>query len=281
MRAVQAVFAEENVRKELSRRAVELAIQGDWVAAAGLNREIIEQYPENIESHNRLGKALMEMGARDEAAQAFRSALALSPYNGIARKNIERLAAMGSTDGPGRPQTGSRRGNGGRRTVVTEEIGKSVVVPLLNLPGPKAISRLSAGDIVELAASGRAVKATAENGSPIGQVEPRVGARLARLMAGGNRYEAAIKNLDGNGVALLIRETYHHPSQMGVVSFPARLGGGGGASAGDDDEAVSVGARTTAPKDWSDDDAEPGDDEAPPHVMRRIINSSGDPNEGF
>ena len=63
----------------------------------------------------------------------------------------------------------------------------------------------------------------------LGQVEPRVGTRLAKLMKGGNRYEAAITVLDREEVRILIREVYAHPDNFDKVSFPgssaARPGG--------------------------------------------------------
>ncbi|MCX5998662.1 MAG: hypothetical protein NTU41_03485, partial [Chloroflexi bacterium] len=47
---------------------------------------------------------------------------------------------------------------------------------------------------------------------------------LTKLIAGGNRYIAAIsrlgENLQENEVKILIREVYQHPSQAGRLSFP-------------------------------------------------------------
>jgi hypothetical protein len=51
-------------------------------------------------------------------------------------------------------------------------------------------------------------------------VEPRVGARLAKLMRGGNRYEAAITVLDKDEVRIIMREVFAHPDNFGKVSFP-------------------------------------------------------------
>ena len=58
----------------------------------------------------------------------------------------------------------------------------------------------------------------------IGQVEPRVGARLGKLMKGGNRYEAAITVVSGDEVRIIIRETFAHPDNFGKVSLPRQLG---------------------------------------------------------
>ncbi len=56
----------------------------------------------------------------------------------------------------------------------------------------------------------------------IGSVEPRIAARLTKLMAGGNRYEAAITTIHegGGDVMIMIREVFTHPNNFGKVSFP-------------------------------------------------------------
>jgi hypothetical protein len=61
--------------------------------------------------------------------------------------------------------------------------------------------------------------------SEIGQVEPRVGARLAKLMKGGNRYDAAITTVNGEEVRIIIREVFAHPDNFGKVSFPGAATG--------------------------------------------------------
>ena len=64
------------------------------------------------------------------------------------------------------------------------------------------------------------VKAIRVNGERIGQVEPKLGARISKLIKAGNKYKAFIRKIDGNRIKLLIREIYQHPSQIRVVSFP-------------------------------------------------------------
>ena len=73
---------------------------------------------------------------------------------------------------------------------------------------------------IELAIMDKIVKAISINGSRIGQVEPKLGARISKLIKAGNKYKAFIRKIDGNRVKLLIREIYQHPSQIRVVSFP-------------------------------------------------------------
>jgi hypothetical protein len=43
--------------------------------------------------------------------------------------------------------------------------------------------------------------------------------RLIKLMRGGNRYDAAILNVEEDKVQVIIKEVYQHPSQVGRPSF--------------------------------------------------------------
>jgi hypothetical protein len=58
------------------------------------------------------------------------------------------------------------------------------------------------------------------NGLPIGVVEPRVAARLLKLIADGNKYAAGVTSLGDKDVRIIIRETYQDPNNYGKVSFP-------------------------------------------------------------
>ena len=54
----------------------------------------------------------------------------------------------------------------------------------------------------------------------IGFVEPRVAARLLKLMADGNKYSAGVTSIGERDVRIIVRETYQDPSNYGKVSFP-------------------------------------------------------------
>jgi hypothetical protein len=54
----------------------------------------------------------------------------------------------------------------------------------------------------------------------IGVVEPRVAARLLKLIADGNKYAAGVTSLGDKDVRLIIRETFQDPRNYGKVSFP-------------------------------------------------------------
>ena len=251
----------EKTRKDMAKRAVRHASGGRWRDAAKINRLILSQFPDDVESYNRLGKALSELGRNREARTAFQSVLERSPNNAIAKKNLARLAKLADAE---KPKT-ARRSNRGAQFL--EESGKSGVAPLTRLAPPAVLRKMTPGDLVNLEAIGDVLTVSDEFKTYVGQVEPRVGARIARLMRGGNRYEATVTSAEDDELSVIIRETYKSPSQARVASFPLRAGADyrvyvSSAVAGYDEDDDAPVIKGIAPvKDWSSDDTEPGDDD--------------------
>ena len=75
------------------------------------------------------------------------------------------------------------------------------------------------GDLVELFAEGKHLVAMS-NGIRIGVVEPRVAARLLKLITHGNKYAAGVTSLGAQDVRIIIREVFQDPRNYGKVSFP-------------------------------------------------------------
>jgi tetratricopeptide (TPR) repeat protein len=203
------------VRRQMTDQAVKLAIRGSWEDAANLNRDMLALLGEQPDSYNRLGKAMSELGKLDEARAAYARSLELDPSNTIARRNLDKLATLSALGGsPSQIDT----------RMFVEDTGKSTTA-LLQAVDPGVLSRLDAGDVVEMVVSGNAVNVQTLDGVYIGLVEPRLGLRLARLISAGNQYSAALITADGD-VRIMIRETYQHPSQAGKVSFPRAASSG-------------------------------------------------------
>ena len=212
-------------RRQLGEIAIGHATRGDWEAAVEANRQLLELGPD-IDAYNRLGKALAELGRTAEALEAYEQAIERDATNRIAQRNAERLRVLvggdagASTDGPAEKAPA---------TLFIEEMGKTGRARIINLAAPRVLAPLSPGDAVMLDADGEALNASV-NGVGIGQVEPRIAGRLLKLMAAGNRYEAAVTAIhDREGeVTIIIREVFTHPTNFGKVSFPsATLAGSG------------------------------------------------------
>ena len=211
-------------RRQLADDAIAQATTGDWDAAVETNRQLLELGPDT-DGYNRLGKALAELGRHGEALEAYESALERDATNRIAERNVARLRVLlgggdGSGPGNGKPEKASAAD-------FIEEMGKTGHARVINVGPARQLAPLSPGDGVELALDGELLVARVGE-VEIGQVEPRVGARLAKLIKGGNRYEAAITVVNGDEVRIIIREVFAHPDTFGKVSFPGAAGRGTG-----------------------------------------------------
>lgn len=196
-----------------ANEAISLATQGRWQDAVVLNREILEVCPDDVEALNRLGKALAETGRYSEARKALERSLEIAPTNGIARKNLERMAGM--EDAP--IVSASRRV---APQVFLEESGKSITTTLVGLPSASALGQVHNGDVVHLEVDGHTVGVQNRIGQQLGRLEPKLAARLIKLQGGGNQYVAAVASVTHDGISVVVRETYQSATMSGVVSFP-------------------------------------------------------------
>ncbi len=214
------------LRRQLGESAIAHATHGEWEAAVDANRQLLELGPD-IDAYNRLGKALAELGRHTEALKAYEQALERDATNRIAQRNVERLRLLSEAQKPA--ANGKGRPEKAPATVFIEEMGKTGRARLINLAGPRVLAPLSPGDAVQLAPEGEELIARVGS-SAIGTVEPRIAARLLKLMASGNRYEAAITTIHeaGNDLTIIIREVFTHPNNFGKVSFPTLTAGGPG-----------------------------------------------------
>jgi predicted TPR repeat methyltransferase len=79
-------------RYEYARAAFD---EGDFEAAADLARQVLELAPGFAAAHAMLGRSLSESGAREEAVNALRQALALEPEDSLGvRLDLARLGAL-------------------------------------------------------------------------------------------------------------------------------------------------------------------------------------------
>lgn len=215
------------MRQRLSDEAVNLAIQGRWEEAEALNRDIIEKFPTDAEAYNRLGRALTELGDFERATDAYSRAVELAPENAIAKRNLARLTSLSESMAARSGNT--REASAGRvqaRRVSPDlfitEMGKAGVVDLHNVAPRNLLAKIGFGDQVSLEMRGQHLVVISEGGDYLGEVEPRQGLRLVKLMRGGNRYEAAMLSAGEDKVQVIIKEVYQHPSQLGCPSFPIK-----------------------------------------------------------
>jgi tetratricopeptide (TPR) repeat protein len=205
-------------RKELSKDAIALALKGEWEHAAAANQAILDQAPGDIEAMNRLGKALMELGQYRRAREALDQVVRLSPYNTIAKKNLARLEQLESAPAPNKQV----RKAGGAPQLFIEESGKSGTTVLQHPAQGRVAATIGPGDPANLVVEHNGINVYTRDEEYLGRVEPKLSRRLIRLIEGGNKYEAAVISVNEQGISLIIRETYRHPSLHNVCSFPTK-----------------------------------------------------------
>jgi tetratricopeptide (TPR) repeat protein len=204
-------------RRHLTDVAIGQATRGEWDAAVSSNQQILE-LGGDTDAYNRLGKALAELGRHAEALEAYQGALARDATNRIAERNVGRLQVIAG-GGVAAAAVGDGKQEKASASDFIEEMGKTGHARLINLLPAKQLASLSAGDAVELVLDGALLVARVGE-VEVGQVEPRIGSRLAKLMKAGNRYEAAITTVDRDEVRVIIHEVFAHPANFGKVSFP-------------------------------------------------------------
>ena len=204
------------LKRQLTEQAIAAATSADWESAAELNRRILELGADS-EAENRLAKAYWEMGELQTAREHYQAALALDPTNRIAERNINRLRMLLAE--AGKKTVPAQKGSKAPVSIFVEETGKTGFAHLVDLADPRQLAQVNPGDAVELTPDGPRLAARA-NGKLIGFVEPRVAARLLKLIADGNKYTAGVTSIGERDVRIIIRETYQDQANYGKVSFP-------------------------------------------------------------
>ena len=199
---------------QMTKKAIKLAIQGDWNKAVRINKELISLNPNDTETHNRLGKALEETGRYKAARDAFQKALELSPHNNIAARNLSRLNDLAASNQP--PKRSKQLFPS---TFITEQ-SKTITTSLYPIKPNPSDQRLVPGDLLQLRLRSSGLVVLDSNEQIIGTIDPTITSRLSELISGGNKYQASVTSLYNQRILIMIQETYQHPTQINITSFP-------------------------------------------------------------
>ena len=203
-------------KRQLAEQAIAQAADAQWGEAAETNRKLLE-LGADVEAENRLAKALWELGELGAAREHYQTALALDPTNRSAERNIDRLKML--LVAAGEKTVAAQDGSKAPVSIFVEETGKTGFAFLTDLADPRQLAQVNPGDAVDLVPEGNRLIAIS-NDVRIGIVEPRVAARLLKLIADGNKYAAGVTSLGDKDVRIIIRETFQDPRNYGKVSFP-------------------------------------------------------------
>jgi tetratricopeptide (TPR) repeat protein len=213
------VNQERRLVRKLTAAAKQLALEGRWVEAVDVNRRIVELAPRDVAAHNRLGRALAELGQIAEAKQAYERALELDPSNQIAQRNVHRLEWLSTL--PTEAGQGSRAVTGRPRAdVFIEEVGKTYVIDLLRPAAPALLAWFFPGEELGLRVVGETVEVVDVNGTRLGQLDRQLSGRIIEASRLGNRYRVFVIALTGDTLRVILREVYRHPDHLDRPSFP-------------------------------------------------------------
>lgn len=203
-------------KEQRSKEAINLAMQARWEEAVAANEELLQSFPGDVETYNRLGRAYMELGDFTKAKEAYNNTVRIEPYNAIANRNLRRLSDLKAT------QKAQVETDKVEPEQFIEEIGKAGVVSLVDLAPKEQRALTVAGDKAMVKLEGSYLTVENAHGDYLGKVDSRQATRIIRLMLGGNKYSAVVVKSTADGMTLMIRETYQHPSQAGKLSFPPK-----------------------------------------------------------
>ncbi len=196
---------------DLTQEAIKAAVNKNWKEAVDLNTKILETFPDDISTLNRLGISYSMIGKNKKAEENFNKVLKIDAHNPIAKNNIVRLKANKNT-GLLNPFT--------QTVSFIEEPGKSKVVPLVSQAEPKIFSALNIGEPVELGHCKHKVKVSDQKDIFVGYLPDNISHRLLQLLRAGYKYKTVMKSVNPKFPQVFIQETHASKKLKGVPSFP-------------------------------------------------------------
>ncbi len=184
----------------IKNQAIQTALTGDWQNAIVLNKELLQENPQDIDALNRLALAFTVTGNIKEAKSAYQKVLNIDPLNHIAIKNLKKVKDknFSSLDGNGNITQINNK--------FLEETGKTKVVELVNIAQPNVTEGLRTGQMVNLVTKRLKVFVIEGEKQYVGVLPDDIGNRLIKFMKSGNKYEAYIKSSTPHKVIVFIKE---------------------------------------------------------------------------
>lgn len=195
----------------LKTQAIQTALTGDWNTAVSLNQSILEEFPDDIDTLNRLAFAYSSIGNNKEAKSLYQKVLLLDAQNPIALRNMKRLNGGGNSSN--HPVQ--------MNNIFIEEPGKTKVVEIINVAEKKLLAQLRAGEHVSLQVKRMKIFVLDTEKQFLGMLPDDVGRRLIEFINGGNEYEAYVKTIDNLRLIVFIKETKRSTKFKNQPSFPS------------------------------------------------------------
>jgi hypothetical protein len=176
-------------------QAIQTALTGDWTNAIKLNEEILKETPDDINTLNRLGFAMLSLGDIKGAKSVYEKVLSLDMKNPVAIRNLKRLTAGNNL-----------KTNIPLNNLFIEETGKTKIIELINIADKKIVSHLRSGEKISVKIKRSKIFALDTADQYLGMLPDDIGKRLTEFMNGGNEYDAYVWSVDDNKISIFIRE---------------------------------------------------------------------------
>jgi hypothetical protein len=180
---------------QLKSQAIQTALTGDWENAINLNKLILEEEPEDIDTLNRLAFAFLSQGNIKEAKSIYQKVLVLDMKNPIAIRNLKRLN-----------DANARKINFHLNNLFIEEPGKTKVIDLINVADKKIVCHLRSGEKIKLSIKRMKIFVLDQEDQYIGMLPDDLCKRLIKFIHAGNKYEAYTRTAESNKISIFIRE---------------------------------------------------------------------------
>ena len=200
----------------LSKLAIDAALDSRWDEALKFNKQIIKLDPNNIDALNRQARVYMEMGKNNLAKKYYSEVVKIDPYNPIAQKNLKIIKSFKPN---GQNIMVHNVFSKLSPTLFLQEPGKTKIVSLLKVAEPQKLSTAFCGMKVNMVIKNRRITIVDEGGNYLGVLPDDINFSLLRLLKGGNKYDLFVKSIRVNSLAVLIKETYRSKRFKNQPSF--------------------------------------------------------------
>ncbi len=200
------------MQNDLTKKAIQAALNCDWERAIDYNTAILRQNPNDIKALNRLARAYLEIGNKDQAKELSEQVLKLDRYNPIALRNLSLIPQKNSTV----------------REIANEDFiekpGETKLVNLIKLANKDVITPLYSKQPLQLETkNGRLVGVYTKDKQRIGSLPDDLSFKIKALNRKGYQYQACIKSSQNNKVTIFIRETKRPKRYQNLPSFSTAL----------------------------------------------------------
>lgn len=199
--------------------AIQAALANDWEKAISINKSILKENPDDVNTMNRLAFALTQIRKLDEAKKLYKKILKVDKYNTIAHKNLEKIESYPKSN---KTQLQNKIYSLSPSLFI-EEPRKTKTVTLTDIAPSSILSHINIGDETRLVPKRHSLEVRTCNKVYLGALPDDIAFRLLRLIKAGNTYQVNIKNVSKNSISVFIREIKRGKRYANQPSFISLL----------------------------------------------------------